>query len=166
MKHKAIIIILAIVLCAGGFAGWKYYQYNYVEEVTDYYRIEYQPPVAQTYYGITTYTKPEIKIEQQREYESEDAAYDDISKWVAGKKGNLPDMMVKEMEGKDEMQSKIIQQAFQEMMEKEYILMIFTHTRDYDASEYIEKVKEYGINSDKLKDYIEEHHLTVRMRPI
>ena len=46
MKKKQYVILRAVVLIlALAFCGYKYYTYYYKDVVTDYYGIEYTPPV-------------------------------------------------------------------------------------------------------------------------
>ena len=61
MKKKQYVILLAVVLIlALAFCGYKYYTYYYQDVVTDYYGIEYTPPVERgvSLFGNVEYSQP------------------------------------------------------------------------------------------------------------
>ena len=71
MKKKQYVILLAVVLIlALAFCGYKYYTYYYQDVVTDYYGIEYTPPVERgvSLFGNVEYSQPQVKFKKLPKY--------------------------------------------------------------------------------------------------
>lgn len=77
MKKKQYVILLAVVLIlALAFCGYKYYTYYYQDVVTDYYGIEYTPPVERgvSLFGNVEYSQPQVKFKKLPKYLSDSSA--------------------------------------------------------------------------------------------
>ena len=174
MKKKQYVILLAVVLIlALAFCGYKYYTYYYQDVVTDYYGIEYTPPVERgvSLFGNVEYSQPQVKFKKLPKYLSDSSAISHKTAEVLSDRKFLVEEYKKEMGvvPKTDME-KICQgtrlQALKELLKKQYFLISFSHHRKYDPEDFIRFVKKNGVDWDKMEQFCKQYGLDVKCYPI
>lgn len=76
MKKKSIIISVAIIAVLAIGVGIGVYYYRNVAEVTDYFCIQYTPPVEQgvSFFGTPQYSNPKVELKQLLNYDNDSVA--------------------------------------------------------------------------------------------
>jgi len=53
-------------------------------------------------------------------------------------------------------------QALREMLQEQYIVVSFTHHRNYDSQDFLKFLKKNGINWKKMKEYCDQNDLSAK----
>ncbi len=169
MSKKIIIpIIIAIVVIA--FGSIRYYNYNYVETVTDYARITYTPPHKQWINGAVGYTEPKTEIEYLGDYTSDSAAISfeqDHRTRSYNRTLNELDKISKQTP-KDDI-AKFVRETqiytLTGLLNVQSIVVSVTHTRNFDQSKINELVKIWN-DPTKVEEFNNKYKLSVKLYPV
>jgi len=157
------------VLCFGGVKLYKYYQYNYVELVTDYYEVTYTPPYEKgDYYGIRQYSDSKFNIKKLGAYPSDSAAlaertraykdnHDFYLETFNKSSARHPKTETDRMFQQTEMTTAL--NLLKENEESIVTLVSFTHHRSYKTNSILLLIKKYGMDFRKLIDYCNKNDL-------
>lgn|SRR5574344_2996500 len=171
MKKKYVIpiVIILVLIIVGGL----YYKFNYIDTVTEYYRIVYYPPINESAdFSSVSYTEPKTDIKKINPYLNDSMA---VLSEVNGEK-NYQRLYKKEytkcckyVKGKDfnkdiEMTAK--KQAVEEELNRKIILLRFTHRAGYDSDESFKFIKKHFFDEQKLKDFCDENKISYAIYPI
>lgn len=166
---KTIITIAIIVLCVGGIKLYKYYQYNYVELVTDYYEVTYTPPLEKdNYYGALQYSDPKFNIKKLGAYSSDSTAlaeriraykehHDFYLETYYKSSAKHPKTEADRMYQQTEMKAAL--NLLNENEESLVTLVSFTHHRSYKTENILPLIKKYGMDFKKIIDYCNKNDL-------
>ena len=163
MKKKLPVIlsiILLLIITGGGF----YYKYNYVDTVTDYKVIKVTPPV-ENYFG--TYSDHEIEIQTVRQYENDSVAEIYERKRLEQHRNYLNTHITKEVESqKDDLQKQVMIDVYKKLLSQEWTLISITHTRSFNSKPLAKLIKQYGLGSEKTRNYIRQNKIQVLVYPL
>ncbi len=162
-KLTFISFVFIIVFLLGGCNG----------KVKEYFLFSYTPAMVHDRGGRFVTTKPQFKVESLQLYSDDSVAIASEKKRAKDFFEQLPASQEKEIERtklekgeKANLYIPIIIEAYEELAERQLTLIILTHSSGYDPNEFNEKVKEYGINSLELRDYIKKNELEVSFIPL
>ena len=166
MKKKQYVILLAVVLIlALAFCGYKYYTYYYQDVVTDYYGIEYTPPVERgvSLFGNVEYSQPQVKFKKLPKYLSDSSAISHKTAEVLSDRKFYVEEYKKEMgvvpkTDIEKVNQGASLQALKELLKKQYFLISFSHHRKYDPEDFIRFVKKNGVDWDKMEQLAKTEH--------
>jgi hypothetical protein len=167
MKKKIFIALTIVILICALIGGYNYYRYNYVELVTDYYGITYTPPVKRNinFFGSVEYSEPKVDVENLPQYYNDSSAVSDKRKEFYKRKKNFLSEYVKEEKVAPRSQDEKLEhapklQALREMLQEQYIVVSFTHHRNYDAKDFLRFLRKNGINWTKMKEFCDKNDLS------
>lgn len=170
MKKKTIITIsIVILVIAAAIGGYKYYEYNYVELVADYYKTSVTMPIVKTgLYGDKQLSKPKFSFERMPDFRSDSNAVVYLRKDLQSTKKFYSDtysQLLKE-HPKDEMKQftllakkEAASEKLQELDNSIYTVIAFYHPRSYDNEDVIKVIQKYGMDLTKLTEFCEKHNL-------
>lgn len=168
MKKK-IFIALTVVILICVLAGGYNYRYNYIDLVTDYYGITYTPPVERytNFFGSVEYSEPKVEVENLPQYDNDSSAVSVKKKEFYERKKYLLAEYVKEEKVAPRSQDEKLEhapklQALREMLQEQYIVVSFTHNRNYDAKNFLKFLRKNGVNWTKMKEYCDKNDLSAR----
>lgn len=156
-----------MILACAFVGGYFYYRYNCVELVTDYYGVTYTPPVERNtnFFGSVEYSEPKVEVENLPQYYNDSSAVSDKRKEFYKRKKNLLSEYVKEEKVVPKSQDEKLEhapklQALREMLQEQYIVVSFTHHRNYDAKDFLKFLRKNGINWTKMKEFCDKNDLS------
>ena len=171
-KKKFLYIILPIVLLCIVAFGYKFYC---CDTVTDYLQVTYYPRMVKLYsvnwgYG-REYDDPEVKVSIKK-YENDSIAfsteYGRATKYYESiKEFNEPDFL-KFVNDNMNPNSKYYSYAmfYNKEIQKEIFLIKFEHTRTFDVKKLLADIKEIGIDSSKLEEYMKKNKIIYEFTPV
>lgn len=169
MKKKIFIAVIIVIVVCAFVGGYHHYRYNYVELVTDYYGITYTPPVERniSFFGFVEYSEPKVEVENLPQYCNDSSAVNNKQKEFYERKKNLLSEFAKEEKIVPRTQDEKLEhapklQALREMLQEQYIVVSFTHHRNYDAKDFLKFLRKNGINWTKMKEYCDKNDLSAR----
>lgn len=153
MKKKIFIALTIVILLCVLAGGYNYYRYNYIDLVTDYYGITYTPPVERytNFFGSVEYSEPQVEVENLPQYDNDSSAVSVKKKeFYERKKYQLAEYVKEEKLAPRSQDEKLEHapklQALREMLQEQYIVVSFTHHRNYDAKDFLKFLRKNGIN--------------------
>jgi hypothetical protein len=172
MKKKILFIILLAVV-ALIVAGSIYYKMNYIDTVSEYYKLEYTPSVEkEVSFGFDNYTEPKIEISRIQNYSNDSIAVVTETIEEHSSQKLLKDELNKTMATKnrgddiDKIDNIAKIEALREMMVRQITILRFTHRAGYDANEIFKFIRKYNGNPDKLNKYCKENKISYAIYPI
>lgn len=170
MNKKSFVVITCIlVIIVTCILGYQYYEHNYVELVTDYYRMTYTLPIVKTdLYGKQDLTDQKVSFERMPAFKNDSTAIVYIRKDLVRTRSFyqktynqlLKEHPQKEMEKITYMAKKeAVSEKLQEFDGSQYTVIAFSHPRQYDSEEFLKAMKESGLDLDRLTKFCEDHHL-------
>lgn len=169
MKKKIFIALTVVILICALAGGYNYYRYNYIDLVTDYYGITYTPPVERytNFFGSVEYSEPKVEVENLPQYDNDSSAVSVKKKGFYERKKYLLAEYVKEEKVAPRPQDEKFEhapklQALREMLQEQYIVVSFTHHRNYDAKDFLRFLRKNGINWTNMKEYCDKNDLSAR----
>lgn len=141
------------------------------KDATDYYLVTVTPPQRTEHYGITHYSDPKFEVEGLRQYESDSMA---LAEQTAKARDGVSfyteklESLIKENPIDDIERMKLNAQieAMQQLLSQQYTLISFSHNESYDPQEYINFIKEHGLDSKETDEYIGKNGLKVHIYTI
>jgi len=159
LKYVFLLLIAAIV--GASFYGWKYYNYNYVEQVRNYYLISIDMPRVVKGAFRDRVQEGSIRIDNIQRYRN-----DSIAVAVEKRRSEEFDahLMQKIRECSDDFKGRAEAEVYAELLGQATILMRISHIRKFDKSQ-LKKVKDIiiknGVFSDEVRQYIENNKIDV-----
>lgn len=168
-KKKLIIIAIVVLAIIAIFGSYKYYQYNYVELLTDYYQLTYTSPIEKRgLFGQIEYTDPKFDFKRLPDYKDGNTAVRHLRSELRSSRSFYLEAYHKaaKRSTKDDV-DKMTQMseitAAKELIDKidnsTYIVLAFSHPRSYDNEDFLKALKKYGMNMRKLTEFCTEHKL-------
>ncbi|MDY6249532.1 MAG: hypothetical protein SPL64_00300 [Bacteroidaceae bacterium] len=157
-------ILFVIILAA---SGAYFYYYNYVQVVTDYYRVTYDPPHEKPSYFGKRYTDPKIEIGKV-EYATDSIAIVKEKQWAKGRFEGYSKQLEEETakpipnDKTKRLEHLMEHEVLSELMQIEYTLIIISHTRDYNAEDVIKIIKDKGLNWREIEEYQRKHNVNIK----
>lgn len=143
--------------------------------VSDYYLIRIQMPrLVDGAYGLKA-TQPEIDVEHLQYYESDSAAIASETERYDRLVADIPKSRERDLREQIKAsdseyirseKERIIAEAYDELLERKYILLRVSHVEGTDLREYLELIREYGLNSEKVRRYVNDNQYDVFMHTI
>lgn len=165
--HFAIIFVIILIV-----GGVYYYYHNYVQVVTEYYRITYTP--AQKIsgsFGGYHYSNPKTEIDKLS-FPSDSIA---IEKENSEAKRSFKaysskfEEILRSPEPTDEIERITFSarvEAYKELLTMRYWLIISKHTRNFNAEDIFNFIKQKGFNKKELERYAENNKINVQIIPL
>ncbi len=145
------------------------------KSVRDYYLVRYTPPrVSEDMLGRRKATEPEFDLELRPHYTSDSLAIASETKRLNEWFEQIPESCEKEIQRMDSSESpeiqqlkeRVIREVYDDFLRSTYYILAFSHSVEYDKSDFLSKVKKYGLPSSELSDYIKKNHLEVSITRI
>lgn len=163
MKRTSAIILsaLLILLVAGGIV---YYKYNHIDTVTDYARVKVTHS-TDNYLG--GYSNSETEIEPVGQYASDSIAEAREHEDFLRDKRYLRVHMEKDVASeKDEMVRQAKAEAYRELLSEERTLISITHVRSLGIQPLLKLIKQHGLGSVEVGDYIKRNKVQMAIYPL
>lgn len=171
MKKKSIIILVLIIAFIAICIGIGVYYYRDVAEVTDYFCIQYTPPVEQgvSFFGSPQYSDPKVELKQLPNYDNDSIAIAAKRRQAEQEQKFLMkefDEEIKKNPDKDDYTYYAKIEALKQMLQRQYFVISFTHHRSYKPEDFLEFLKKNGIDWLKMEDFCKENDLKAAYYPI
>lgn len=125
------------------------------DSVTSYILFTYTPP-QEIEYGVTN---PKVTVEEV-DFDNDSTAISTLSnRYTSIRKG-----LLEQLEKDNAQISNAERAALMSLASETHTLAIFTHPEDFDVEEFMTNAQKYGFQSDELKQFIEENHLSVTFK--
>ena len=164
---KYVLLLLAAIIIGASIYGVRYYYYNYVEQVSDYYLISIELPRIEEWAFGKEKTDGKIEIKKLPEYANDSTAIVSETK----KSEEFDEYLIKEIEKHLQKQKEVEQDFIEynrervhvnantELLEQSRILMRFSHIRKFDKDQF-EKIKNLiiknGVFSEEVRRYMDK----------
>lgn len=172
MRKKYLIFFAAIaLLCILG--GFSYYKINYLDTVTEYYKLTYIPPMENTSsFGYDNYTKPKFEIQRVTDYINDSIAVvaetkkeESSQKFYNKKKKEFYDIKRSDDVTKELTRMAKIE-AVNELTNRQITILRFTHRRGYNNQNLLSYIKSYNGSRDGLKKFCDKNKIEYAIYPI
>ncbi|MCH4183622.1 MAG: hypothetical protein LKF48_10755 [Prevotella sp.] len=171
MKKIYWIILVTVALCVMG-VFW-YYKTNYIDTITEYYKLTYTPPMEKDVsWGLNDTTEPKFKLERIANYKNDSIAvvvetkrekadqkfyYQELKKCIATKSR-------KDITGQLEKTIEI--EVYKELINSQVTIFCFTHRQGYDSKNILVYTKSYKGDILQLKRFCDKNKIEFRNYPI
>lgn len=145
------------------------------EVVSDYYLVHIQMPrLVEGANGLKA-TQPKIEVEHLQSYESDSAAIASETERSDRFVADIPKLRERDLREQIKAsdserirseKERVIAEAYDEIQERKTILLRVAHAEGAELSEYLELVREYGLNSEKVRRYVSDNQYDVFMHTI
>lgn len=173
MKKKHVIYIaLPLAIIVSLILGYKYYC---VDIITEYIQITHYPRMVKLYtLDLRTgkeYNAPEIKM-AIKNYENDSIAFSSEYSEAEDRFNSIKEYAEEDflnyMNDRRASNSPYYGKAlfYHKESQKEIYLIKFEHTRTYNKEAFLADIKEIGIDSYKLTEYMEKNHIRFNFTPI
>lgn len=120
--------------------------------------------------------KPSLKLEiEKMQYDNDSVAVaketERAERFISNLPQSLERTLAEQIKSNDsefirEAKRKAIVDAYSELSTTTYFLIRISHDEDFNPNDYINVVKEYGLNSNEVRNFIDEHKLDVFIKSI
>ena len=120
--------------------------------------------------------KPSLKLEIEKlQYDNDSVAVaketERAEQFISNLPQSLERTLAEQIKSTDsefirEAKRKAIVDAYSELSATTYFLIRISHDEDFNPNDYINVVKEYGLNSNEVRNFIDEHKLDVFIKSI